>query len=155
MKNELKILRLKENNLDLFIELVTLFNEVFEEYHTIATKEHLTQLLGKPDFCAMAVIKNHMVVGGLTAYELERYYNDQSELYIYDIAVKTELHNQGIGKALIEFLKNYSTNNGIETIFVEAHTEDEQAVKFYEAIFGESEKVDHFNFEVKSAGNTE
>ncbi len=154
MKNEFKILKLQENNLELFMEFVVLLTEVFDEYHTVASKKHLTKLLAKPDFNAIVVIKDNTVVGGLTAYELERYYNDKSELYIYDIAVKPELHNQGIGKKLIEFLKNYSVKKGIEMIFVEAHSEDEQAVKFYESTFGKSEKVDHFNFEVKNARNT-
>jgi len=33
-------------------------------------------------------------------------------------------------------------------IFVEAHSKDEQAVKFYESTFGTSEKVDHFNLKI-------
>ena len=150
IKNSFKILRLQENNLNLFIELVKLLNEVFKEYHTVGSKEQLKKLLVNPEFYAVAVIKNDIIIGGLTAYQLQRYYNDKSELYIYDIAVKTELHNQGIGKELIRYLKGYAAKNGIETIFVEAHSEDEQAVKFYESTFGKSEKVDHFNYEIKT-----
>jgi len=153
MKNTIKISRLQENNLDLFIELVELFNEVFEEYHTVGSKTHLKKLLIKPEFHAVIATRDDVMVGGLTAYELPRYYSDKSELYIYDMAVKTELHNQGIGKALIGYLKEYGMKNGIETIFVEAHSEEEQAVKFYESTFGKSEKVDHFNLEIKSTGS--
>lgn len=153
MKESLKISRLQKNDLNLFIELIELLNEVFEESHTVGSKEHLEKLLAKPDFYAVAVLKNDKIIGGLTAYELKRYYNNKSELYIYDIAVKTELHNQGIGKKLINFLKEYSTKNGIETIFVEAHSEDEQAIKFYESAIGKGEKVDHFNLEIKTKQN--
>jgi aminoglycoside 3-N-acetyltransferase I len=150
MKNSFKISRIQENDTKRFIEFVELLNEVFEEPNKVASKRQLKKLLSRRDFHAVVAIKEDKIIGGLTAYELERYYTDKSELYIYDIAVKTELHNQGIGKELINYLKDYSTNNGIETIFVEAHSEDEQAVKFYESTFGKSEKVDHFNFEIET-----
>lgn len=150
MKNSFKISRIQENDIKRFIELIELLNEVFEEPNQVASERHIKKLLNKPDFYAIVAIKEGRILGGLTAYELERYYTDKSELYIYDIAVKTEFHNQGIGKALIHYLKDYSMNNDIETIFVEAHSEDTQAVKFYESTFGKAEKVDHFNFEVKT-----
>lgn len=145
----MKISKLQENDTKQFIELVELFNDVFEESNKIASEIQLNKLLNKNDFYVFVAIKEGKVVGGLTAYELKKYYSDNSELYIYDIAVKSELHNQGIGKKLIEHLKTYSVANGIEGVFVQAHSEDIQAVKFYESTFGKSEKVDHFNFEIK------
>ena len=153
MKNRFEILRIKENAIEQLIELVEVLNEVFEEPNNVASNRQLEKLLTKPDFHAIAAIEGGKIIGGLIAYELEQYYRDKSELYIYDIAVKVELHNQGIGKALINYLKDYATNNGIETIFVEAHSVDEQAVKFYESTFGKGEKVDHFNYEVKTVNH--
>jgi aminoglycoside 3-N-acetyltransferase I len=154
MKDGFKISRIQGNDIEQLIELVKLLNEVFEEPDKVASERQLKRLLNKPDFHAIAAIREGKIIGGLTAYELEQYYTDKSELYIYDIAVKKEFHNQGIGKALIAYLKDYSTKNGIEAIFVEAHSEDEQAVKFYESTMGNSEKVDHFNFEIKTTDNT-
>ncbi len=153
MKTNFKISRIQENDIERFIELVELLNEVFEESNKVASKKQLKKLLNKPGFYAIAAIYEDKIIGGLTAYELEKYYTNKSELYIYDIAVKVELQNQGVGKELINYLKDYSTNNGIETIFVEAHSEDEQAIKFYESTFGKGEKVDHFNFEIKTTRN--
>lgn len=150
MKEEVQILKLHQNDLKHFIQLVELFNEVFEEYHAIASEKQLKKLLTKTDFLAVVAVQNDQVVGGLTAYEMERYYSDSSELYLYDIAVKTQFHNQGIGKALMNYLKEYAIKNNIETIFVEAHSEDKPAVKFYESVIGQSEKVDHFNWEIKN-----
>ncbi len=141
-------MRIQGNDIERFKELIELLNEVFKEPNKVASERQLKKLLNKPDFYVIAAIQEDKVIGGLTAYELERYYTDKSELYIYDIAVKTELHNKGIGKKLVDYIKDYSTKNGIEEIFVEAHSEDEQAVKFYESAFGKSEKVDHFNFEI-------
>ncbi|MGB3151669.1 MAG: GNAT family N-acetyltransferase [Maribacter sp.] len=150
MKNSFEILRLQGSHIEQFIELVELFNEVFEEPSKVASEKQLKKILNRPDFHVIVALKENKIVGGLTAYELERYYSDKCELYIYDIAVKIALHNQGIGKELIGYLKDYSWENGIEAILVEAHSEDEQAVKFYESTFGKSEKVDHFIFEIKT-----
>lgn len=151
-KEEIQILRLDKSNLELLIRLVELFNEIFDEYHTIASKNHLVSLLQKPAFYGVVAIKNDIVIGGLTAYEFQKYYTDKSELYIYDIAVKAAFHNQGIGKKLINHLKSNSV--GVETIFVDAHSEDIQAVKFYESVFGPSEKVDHFTFDIINPKNS-
>ena len=153
MENSFRISRIQGNDVEQFIELIELLNEVFEEPSKVASERQLKKLLNKPDFHAIAVFKEDKIIGGLTAYKLEQYYTDKSELYIYEIAVEKELHNQGIGKELIAYLKDYSTKNGIETIFVESHSEDKQAVKFYESTFGKGEKVDHFNFEIKTTYN--
>ncbi|OEK04347.1 GNAT family N-acetyltransferase [Roseivirga misakiensis] len=155
MNDSLIISKLEENEFERLSELVILFNEVFDEYNKVASDRQLKKLLKKADFLAIVAVKQGKIIGGLTAYELAKYYTDKSELYIYDIAVKTKFQNQGIGKQLIEYLKDYSVKNGIEGIFVEAHSDDESAVKFYESTFGESEKVDHFNFEIKITGNNE
>ncbi len=153
MKESIQISRLHKGDLNLFKQLVELLNEVFEEYNSMASEKQLGKLLVNPEFYAVIAMKNDTVVAGFTAYELQRYYSDNSELYIYDIAVKKELQNQGIGKKLIDYLKQYGMGNNVETIFVEAHSEDEQAVRFYESTFGKSEKVDHFNFEIQSSNN--
>ncbi len=101
MKSSLKILRIQENDTERFIEFVELLNEVFEEPNKVASEMQLKKLLSRCDFHAVIAIKEDKIIGGLTAYELERYYTDKSELYIYDVAVKTELQNQGIGKELL------------------------------------------------------
>lgn len=148
-ENEIYITKLNKDDRRQLKKLIELFNEVFEEYHSVASNEHLDKLLSKTEFLAVVAIKEGEIIGGLTAYELPRYYNDRSEFYIYDIAVKTELHNQGVGKKLIAFLKRHGKENDVETIFVEAHSEETQAVKFYESTFGKSEKVDHFNLAIE------
>lgn len=149
MQNEVKILRLSHTDLSLFKELIGLLNRVFEEYNSTASDQQLNNLLVDSKFYAVVAIIDGKIVGGLTAYELQKYYRDNSELYLYDIAVKIELQHQGIGKKLVYYLKDCGLKNNIETIFVEAHSDDIEAVKFYEAIIGTSEKVDHFNLEIK------
>ena len=45
MKDSIKISKLHKDNPHQFIELVALFNEVFEEYHTVGSKTRLKKLL--------------------------------------------------------------------------------------------------------------
>ncbi|AWX44690.1 Gentamicin 3-N-acetyltransferase [Flagellimonas maritima] len=149
MKEKIQTIRLSRTDSSLFKKLITLLNEVFEENITIASDNHLQNLIAKPEFYAIVAIANDIILGGLTAYELQSYYNDKSELYIYDIAVKSEFQNKGIGKKLIQYLQELCSKNNVSTIFVDAHSEDKQAITFYESVFGGCEKVDHFNFEIK------
>src|SRR5689334_8887475 len=124
-ETSVQILRLTKEDLADFQSLVRLFNAVFEEEANIASETQLLKLLSRPDFIAMAAFTNNEVVGGLTAYELPMYYSDSSEIFIYDLAVNPKVQRLGIGKGLIQRLKEYSLERGIPEFFVMAHAEDE------------------------------
>jgi aminoglycoside 3-N-acetyltransferase I len=142
-----EIKRLTEEDLSTFKSLIDLFNLVFEEEPKIRTEAHLLKLLGRNDFIAIAAISENEVVGGLTAYELPMVYSDYSEIFLYDLAVKAEYQRMGVGKKLIQILKEYCNKNGIKEFFVLAHEEDEHAIEFYRATGGKSEKVVNFLYE--------
>jgi aminoglycoside 3-N-acetyltransferase I len=140
------IRKLNPQHLSIFEELLWLFNQVFEEgLESLPDHAYLEQLLANPGFHVFTAMEGSKVVGGITAYEMPGYYRAKPELYIYDMAVAVALHNRGIGKQLIAALKAFAATRNINTIFVEAHTEDEQAVKFYQSTFDEAEDVKHFN----------
>jgi aminoglycoside 3-N-acetyltransferase I len=142
-----EIKRLTEEDLSTFKSLIDLFNLVFEEEPKIRTEAHLLKLLGRNDFIAIAAISENEVVGGLTAYELPMVYSDYSEIFLYDLAVKAEYQRMGIGKKLLQSLKEYCIKNEIIEFFVLAHEEDEHAIEFYRATGGKSEKVVNFLYE--------
>jgi aminoglycoside 3-N-acetyltransferase I len=121
---------------------------VFEEAEPVISNEtNLVKLLSKNNFIAIVVFSENEVVGGLTAYELPMYYSENSEIFLYDFAVKPEFQRIGIGKRLIHSLKDYCKKNGIKEFFVLAHEEDEHAVEFYHSTGGKSEKVINFIYE--------
>ncbi len=153
MKSCIEIIKLQQHECALFQNLIELFNEVFEESSKVASKNQLQKLLDKNDFHAFAAIEDDKIIGGITAYELDQYYEDESELYIYDMAVKTEFHNQGIGKALMKQLKDYAKENGIKSILVQAASDEEQAVQFYKSTLGTFENVSLFYLNMKSNDN--
>lgn len=145
----ISIQRLKISDVEDFKALIQLFIEVFEENSTdFASDKHLERLLNNEYFSVFVAKANDRVVGGLTAYELIKYYSNKSELYIYDIAVAPTFQKKGVGRLLMEALKNYCAVHSIDEMFVEAHTEDETAVKFYQSTLGEFEEVAHFNYRI-------
>ena len=151
MKQDLKtveIKRLSVSDLPRFKSLVDLFNMVFEENRSnIGNDAHLSRLLGEPHFIAMVALVEQEVAGGLTAYELPLYYANDSEVFLYDLAIKPEYQRMGIGKELIRSLKDLCRGNGVKEFFVLAHEEDEHAIEFYHCTGGKSEKVVNFLYE--------
>ncbi len=76
MKNSFKISRIQENDVQRFIELIKLLNQVFEEPNRVAPEKQLKGLLNKPDFHAFVATRGGKVIGGLTAYEMKGYYTE-------------------------------------------------------------------------------
>ena len=126
-----------------------MFNLVFEEENpTVGSEANSLRLLNNDHFIAIVALAENKVVGGLTAYELQKYYSDTSEIFIYDLAVKPEYQRMGIGKGLIQNLKAHCLKHGIKEFFVMAHEEDEHAIEFYHATGGKREKVVNFVYKV-------
>ena len=149
-RNMLKIKRLSKSDLPTFKLLINLFNIVFEEDQPmIGSDANLSKLLGDHHFTAIVALYEHEVVGGLTAYELPMYYSDSSEMFLYDLAVKPAYQRKGVGKRLIQNLKEYCNRNRIKEFFVLAHEEDEHAIEFYRATGGKSENVVNFLYEAR------
>ncbi len=145
-----EIKQLTKEDLSIFKALINLFDMVFEEKKpSIGSDERLLKLLERNSFIAITAISKNEVVGGLTAYELPMVHSDLSEIILYDMAVKPEYQRMGIGKGLIQSLRDYCMKNEIETFFVMAHEEDIHAVEFYHATGGKSEKVVNFLYEIK------
>lgn len=149
MLQKRSIQKLTRTDVHQFAELIRLFIRVFEEeQQEVPSSEYLQLVLGNPAFHVYVAMQEGKLIGGLTAYEMRRYYNKSSELYIYDIAVENPFQNQGVGKMLMQAICRYAADHQVENIMVEAHEKDEQAVHFYSAIMGTSERVIHFNRQI-------
>lgn len=147
---KVEIRQLTNEDLPAFLSLIRLFNMVFEGTESGSSNEtHLQRLLGNHNFIAIAALLENEVIGGLTAYELPMYYSADSEIFLYDLAVKPDYQRMGIGKRLIHHLKEYCMTNGVNVFFVLAHEEDEHAVEFYHSTGGRSEKVVNFIYEAR------
>ncbi|WP_057939107.1 GNAT family N-acetyltransferase [Algoriphagus resistens] len=142
------IKRLQKGDLNEFVDLVNLFEEVFEmKNFSIPDAKHLQNLLNRSDFDVFVAFKNDIVVGGLTTYVLEQYYSEKPLAYIYDLAVDTNLQRRGIGKRLIAETNKFYKEKGFEEVFVQADKVDEYAIDFYRKTNpSKEEQVAHFSY---------
>lgn len=110
---------------------------------------YLTRLLARDSFIALAALKDGRVVGGLAAYELHKFEQERSEIYIYDLAVLAEHRREGIATALITALQAIAARRGAWVIFVQADSEedDEPARSLYSKL-GTREDVFHFDIPI-------
>lgn len=146
--------QLTTDDVPLMNALLTTFGEAFNETDTYGAnrphESYLRRLLADETFIALAATKNGEVVGGIAAYELRKFEQERSEIYIYDLAVALEHRRKGIATALIEKLKTIAVDRGAHVIFVQADTgiEDEPAIALYTKL-GTRENVLHFDIAVE------
>lgn len=147
-----KLIHLQKGQSKILRQLVQVFGEAFEEPETYLSEktstEYLEGLLQKPHIIFIAAIFEDSVVGGLAAYVLEKFEQERSEVYIYDLAVHRDHRRKGIATALIEKLKLTLSGLNAWVIFVQADREDEPAILLYESL-GIREDVLHFDIPVK------
>lgn len=149
----LDIVLLTPNDTALMTDLLTMFGEAFDDaehyLENQPSEAYLQDLLRSDTFIALAAMKGGDVVGGIAAYELKKFEQARSEIYIYDLAVASSHRREGIATALIEHLKIEAADRGAYVIYVQADTsvEDEPAIALYSKL-GKREDVLHFDIPV-------
>ncbi|MCW7480345.1 GNAT family N-acetyltransferase [Leptospira kanakyensis] len=145
--DNIEIKKLSSSELSQFIELIRVFEDVFEmKNFQMPSSHYLQTLLDRDDFFVFVSISQNQVIGGLTAYTLRQYYSEKPLVYIFDLAVLTKYQRQGIGKSLIEAINVYCKKMGAEEVFVQADLVDDYALDFYRATGGLPEEVIHFTY---------
>jgi aminoglycoside 3-N-acetyltransferase I len=99
---------------------------------------------------ALAALKSGEVVGGIAAYELRKFEQERSEIYIYDLAVAAAHRREGIATALILELRRIAAARGAYVIFVQADRGDAPAIALYTKL-GTAEDVLHFDIPITLA----
>lgn len=131
--------------------LLAMFGAAFDEHDTyqgaVPNDAYLTSLLGKPHFIALAAMHGDEVVGGIAAYELEKFERVRSEIYIYDLAVREADRRKGVATALIRCLQQIAKDRGAYVVYVQADPGDDPAIRLYESL-GTREDVHHFDIPV-------
>lgn len=143
--------RLAEGDVSLLRELLAMFGEAFEEVDTYTKQQpsdtYIAELLGRDQFIALAAVRGNAVIGGLAAYELKKFEQERSEIYLYDLAVAAEHRRSGVATRLIKMLKPIAVARGAHVIFVQADRADKPAVALYTKL-GIREDVLHFDIPV-------
>lgn len=151
MPSVFQLIRLTPAELGVMRRLNVMFGEAFEDpgnYHEEpASDEHLAGFLAKDHVIALAAICGSEVIGGLVAYELEKFEKARREIYIYDLAVDAASRRRGVATALIRALQEIGRERGAYVIFVQADHGDGPAIQLYESL-GTREEVLHYDIPV-------
>ena len=141
--------QLTASDVGLLKELLRVFGEAFEDVETyqgaVPPDDYLQSLLAAPHFIVVVARSGGAVVGGLAAYELQKFERDRREIYIYDLAVAEEHRRKHVATGLIEELKRIAKKRRAYVIFVQADRVDAPAIALYEGL-GTREDVHHFDF---------
>lgn len=150
MDSNTQIQVLEPQHLSTMTAMLQLFEEVFEDptnYGAKPSAAYLERLLASDTFIAIAALEDKRVVAGLAAYELRKFEQERSEIYIYDLAVAESHRRRGLATALIERLQEIAAGRGAWVIFVQADYGDDPAVALYTRL-GTREDVMHFDIPV-------
>ncbi len=132
--------------------MLALFGEAFSDKERYCSYQpsdaYLDELLGREEFIAIAAMQGEQVIGGLAAYELRKFEQERSEIYIYDLAVAVSHRRAGIATGLILELKNIARLRKAYVIYVQADNGDDPAIALYSKL-GVREEVLHFDIEVE------
>lgn len=131
--------------------LLDMFGKAFGDERSYGERRpgaaYLAGLLARDEFIALAATDGDQVVGGLAAYELRKFEQERSEVYIYDLAVAASHRRRGIATRLIEALRRIARARGAYVVYVQADHGDEPAIALYTKL-GRREDVLHFDIDV-------
>jgi len=131
--------------------MLTMFGDAFGDAESYGSARpgaaYQERLLGSDNFIALAAMKDNGVVGGIAAYELQKFEQERSEIYIYDLAIALPFRRQGIATAMIRELQAIASRRGAYVIYVQADLVDNAAIALYTKL-GVREDVLHFDIPV-------
>lgn len=143
--------QLISDDIKILKDLLKVFGEAFgdiETYQaTVPSDAYLQSFLEKPHCIVLVALNGTEVMGGLVAYELEKFEQNRREIYIYDLAVVETYRRQGIATRLINELKVIGKVRKAYVIFVQADPGDIPAISLYKSL-GIQEDVHHFDIPV-------
>ena len=132
--------------------LLRLFGEAFEDLDSyqsaVPSDAYLLDRLNDETFIALlARDPNDVAIGGLAAYELKKFEQERSEIYIYDLAVAASHRRKGVATALIRTLGAVARKRGAYVMFVQADIgkEDEAANALYRKLASEMIVANHYD----------
>lgn len=145
------IRKLEFGDAALFHSLNAMFGKAFDDpdaYASAAPSDaYLETLLAKQHVIPIVALSEGEVIGGLVGYQLDKFEQARSEIYIYDLAVAESHRRQGIATALIHRLCEIAVERGAWVIYVQADLGDEPAIALYSKL-GRREDVLHFDIDV-------
>ena len=143
--------RLRAGDVALARAMNGLFGEVFEDRDHYGARPpddaYLSRLLGNDAAMALVALDGDTMIGALVAYELPKFEQARSEVYIYDLGGAATHRRRGIATALIDATRAIARARGAWVCYVQADYGDEPAIALYTRL-GTREDVMHFDIPV-------
>ncbi|MEN6001996.1 AAC(3)-I family aminoglycoside N-acetyltransferase [Acinetobacter baumannii] len=152
------MIHLTEKDVSLLQSVNAMFGTEFNDQDSYSgnrpSSSYLQKLLSTSGFIALAAVDEQKVIGAIAAYELQKFEQQRSEIYIYDLAVVSSRRREGIATALIQKLKAVGAERGAYVIYVQADkgAEDLPAIELYTKL-GTIEDVFHFDIAIEDGQN--
>ena len=142
--------RLEPGDIALCRALNAMFGKAFEDAEHYASAspsdDYFEGLLRKDHVIPLVALTDGVVIGGLVAYELDKFEQARREIYIYDLAVDEAHRRLGVASALIKQLGEIASSRGAWVIYVQADYGDDPAIALYTKL-GRREDVMHFDID--------
>lgn len=144
--------RLTPSDLPLLRAMNVMFGQAFGEVEEYTASppgdDYLRSLLASDTFIALAALEKGEVVGGLVAYEMKKFEQERSEIYVYDLAVDEAHRRRGIATSLLVETRRIAAERGAWVVMIQADHDDEPAVALYTKL-GVREDAAHFDIPVE------
>ena len=146
--DDILIRRLQAGDIDAVRQLNEVFATCFDDAETYLSarpgEAYLAELLGKEHVIPLVAISDGKVIGGLVAYEFDKFEQKRREIYIYDLAVDERFRRQGIATRLIEQVRLIARERNAWVIYLQADKGDTAPITLYSKL-GSREDVLHFD----------
>ena len=142
----IEIRRLQPGDEKLALQIVRTVIPEDEQGEREPSIDHLKRILGQDTNYLIAAIAGNAPIGFLTAYRMPALSNDASMVYIFEIEVVPAHRRQGIGKQLVNLLKQLCLESDVEDIWVGTENDNVAAKRLYESTGGVCDYPDNCEF---------
>ena len=127
--------RLRAGEVALARAMNALFAEVFEAPDDYSARPpddaYLVKLLGNDAAIALVALDGDTMVGALVAYELPKFEQARSEVYIYDLGVAATHRRRGVATALLARLLVWAWERSATHAYLQVDAENAPALAVY------------------------
>lgn len=118
-------------------EVIAKVNPLLDEEWDVAQGE---KFLANPDNALFLAFVEENVAGFLTAYRLQMLDSRRAEVLLYEVAVDENYQRRGIGKQLVEAVKDWARELGAENVWVLTYASNTAAMALYKSGGGEEDE---------------
>lgn len=144
MESSLLIHRLSYSETIPVLEINSLLDE-----GTVWDADQGKKFLENPDNALFLALWEGMFAGFLTAHRLQRFDKRRAEILLYEIGVDENFRKRGIGKALIEKVKEWGKEVGADEVWVLTNKSNLAANALYQSSGGVTENPDELMYVFK------